>query len=592
MSPQELLVVLVALVVAPLGAVLQSTSRLFWFYLVTAAAMAVAHAMWQRRAGGDEPRATWRSLKHRSARRDYVIYVVNTVLLRVLPWIAVGGALASGIDGVVVDALSAWFGPPSVSDWSESFILVVVTLGTFVAADFALWATHYLQHRVGCLWELHKVHHSAEVLNPVSAYRVHPLDDWMNLTATGVAVAAFQGSARYLAGYSVEGVSFFGLNLFIFLFYALGFNLRHSHVQLHYPAWLSHLVISPAQHQIHHSSDPAHVDKNFGFALAIWDALAGTLYVSRQREELRFGLHNQDGERYESLWELYLAPIGRACRRVRSELGSAIAVSALLVLFATQSSCRQSAPVAASPTLYLEQMTWDEVRERLDAGFDTVLVPTGGVEQNGLHLALGKHNVVVEHAAGQIAEALGNTLIAPTIRLSPEGDISPPTGHMRYPGTISLPDEVFEAVLESAARSLEAHGFRLICLIGDSGGNQEPQRRVAAKLSREWEGRARVLHVSDYYHRNSQVAWLLAQGEDAATIGDHAGIRDTSEVLAVAPWMVRPERLPAAREDGEDGSSGDPSLASVRRGIIMLQLKTDAALAQIRRERTMIPEQR
>src|SRR5688500_8764917 len=134
----------------------------------------------------------------------------------------------------------------------------------------------------------------------------------------------------------------------------------------------------------------------------------------------------------------------------------------------------------APDTVFLEQLTWDEVRDSIAAGKTTVIVPTGGTEQNGPHMALGKHNVRIAANAELIARRLGNTLVAPVMAYVPEGGIDPPTGHMRFAGTICLPDPIFRQVLEYAARSLKQHGFRDIVFIGDSGPNQPGQNAVAA----------------------------------------------------------------------------------------------------------------
>ncbi len=123
-------------------------------------------------------------------------------------------------------------------------------------------------------------------------------------------------------------------------------------------------------------------------------------------------------------------------------------------------------------TVFLEDLTWTEVRDALSVGTTTVIIPTGGTEQNGPHMVLGKHNYLVQYKAGEVARRLGNTLVAPVMAYVPEGDIDPPSGHMRFPGTITTPPEVFEQVLEFAARSLKQHGFLDVALLGDSGGNQ------------------------------------------------------------------------------------------------------------------------
>ncbi len=194
------------------------------------------------------------------------------------------------------------------------------------------------------------------------------------------------------------------------------------------------------------------------------------------------------------------------------------------------------------PEVALERLTSPEVAALQAQGWTTIIIPTGGTEQNGAHLTLGKHNVVVAYTAEAIARGLGKTLVAPVMAYVPEGRIDPPEGHMLSPGTISLPEPVFAAVLEGAARSFIATGFRTILFIGDSGGNQDAQREVAARLTAAFAGTgAQVFAIDDYYAANGQVAWLTSEGESAASIGTHAGIRETSELLAIDPAAVRQE---------------------------------------------------
>ncbi|HCQ98943.1 MAG TPA: hypothetical protein DIU48_05955, partial [Acidobacteria bacterium] len=133
-------------------------------------------------------------------------------------------------------------------------------------------------------------------------------------------------------------------------------------------------------------------------------------------------------------------------------------------------------PLPAPDTVWLEEMTWMDVRDALAAGKTTAIVPTGGVEPNGPWLVTGKHNHVLHANCDAIARKLGNAICAPIIKLVPEGTIEPPSGHMRSPGTISLREETFQAMLTDVARSLKVHGFRNIVFIGDSGGNQGGQR--------------------------------------------------------------------------------------------------------------------
>ena len=174
-----------------------------------------------------------------------------------------------------------------------------------------------------------------------------------------------------------------------------------------------------------------------------------------------------------------------------------------VVLSCIVSPCAAQAPSVPQPaSVFLEELTWTEVRDAIAAGKTTVIIPTGGTEQNGPHMVLGKHNYLVKYKAGEIAARLGNALVAPVMAYVPEGDVNPPTGHMRYAGTITTPQDVFVKVLEFAARSFRQHGFVDVVLVGDSGGNQEGQRIVAAALNSEWASTpVRVHHITAYYPR-------------------------------------------------------------------------------------------
>lgn len=156
-------------------------------------------------------------------------------------------------------------------------------------------------------------------------------------------------------------------------------------------------------------------------------------------------------------------------------------------------------PLPAANTVWIEEMTWMDVRDALKAGKSTVIIPTGGVEPNGPWLATGKHNYVLRANCESIARKLGNALCAPIIKLVPEGRIEPPSGHMASPGTISVREETFRAMLTDVVHSLKVHGFRNIILIGDSGGNQGGQRAVADSLTAIWKGEPVVAHVQEYY---------------------------------------------------------------------------------------------
>jgi creatinine amidohydrolase/Fe(II)-dependent formamide hydrolase-like protein len=185
-------------------------------------------------------------------------------------------------------------------------------------------------------------------------------------------------------------------------------------------------------------------------------------------------------------------------------------------------------------------------------------------------MAIGKHNVRVKALSTAIARALGGTLVAPVLAYVPEGGLTPPTGHMRYPGTITVPEPVFEGVLEAAARSFAVQGFRDIVFLGDSGGNQAGQAAVARRLNRAWATAPTRAHAIDAYYEASTVggrALLRSRGYQDPEIGNHAGALDTSLMLAVDPTLVRQDRLRAATgPNAWEGADGDPSRASAELG--------------------------
>ena len=156
-------------------------------------------------------------------------------------------------------------------------------------------------------------------------------------------------------------------------------------------------------------------------------------------------------------------------------------------------------PLPAPDTVWLEEMTWMDVRDALAAGKTTAIIPTGGIEPNGPWLVTGKHNYVLRANCDAIARDLGNAICAPVMELVPEGRIEPPGGHMRSPGTLSLRQETFEAVLTDVAHSLKVHGFTHIIFIGDSGGNRSGMENVATALSARWAGDAAAIHIPEYY---------------------------------------------------------------------------------------------
>jgi creatinine amidohydrolase len=228
----------------------------------------------------------------------------------------------------------------------------------------------------------------------------------------------------------------------------------------------------------------------------------------------------------------------------------------------------------APDTVLLEELTWTELRDLTASKSVTIIVPVGGTEQNGPHMTLGKHNVRVKVLSEKIARSLGNALVAPVIAYVPEGRLSPATSHMRFPGTITVPSETFQRVLEYAARSFKLHGVKDIVFLGDHGSTQADQKAVAGRLNREWAGASTRVHAIDEYYRAADVEFprlLKTRGYRDDELGSHAGLADTSLMLAVDPRMVRSGApRPGPRE--ASGVSGDPSRARAELGRLGVEL--------------------
>ena len=251
-------------------------------------------------------------------------------------------------------------------------------------------------------------------------------------------------------------------------------------------------------------------------------------------------------------------------------------VATLLLLLA------QVAPVFAQTpdTIWLEELTWTELRDAIKAGSTTIIVPVGGVEQSGPDMALGKHDIRAKVLAETIARKLGHTLVAPVIAYVPEGGVSPPSSHMRFPGTITVPADVFRKTIESAAQSFKLHGFRDVVLLGEHGSYQGDLAAVADQLNRQWAATpVRAHYIADYYRGATSgfTPALKSHGFSMAEIGTHAGVADTSLTMAIDPHFVRADALKTGADlDAAHGVYGDPRRSSAAVG----QLGVDAIVAQ------------
>ena len=235
-------------------------------------------------------------------------------------------------------------------------------------------------------------------------------------------------------------------------------------------------------------------------------------------------------------------------------------------------------PIAAfsQKSVYLEELTTQEVSVMVKNSPSLVIIPVGGTEQNGPHMAIGKHNTRVKVLAGRIAQQLAaqkiNTIVAPVVSYVPEGNISPPTEHMKWAGTISISDDAFKSTLLSAARSFRQHGFTDIVILGDSGNYQTMLAQVAATFNKDSKNAPARMHFIGEYYKATQanyIAALQAKGLSDAEIGTHAGSADTSLLMAIEPSMVKPDKFAEAAKEGRAGGAlGDPRAATAALGQI------------------------
>ena len=216
------------------------------------------------------------------------------------------------LTNAVIGGLVFGFGAPKPSALPEWVSRSIVTLILFLAYEFGYWIDHYLKHRIPVLWELHKVHHTAEVLTPLTTFRMHPFDTWIFGNILAVTAAIANGLVSYMFGNTAHQYVLSGNNVILVIFIHVYVHLQHTHLWISFRGWLGRIFISPAHHQVHHSTNPIHFNKNLGSCLAIWDWLFGTLHVpSKSREKLSFGVEPAYADANTITGEL-LSPIGRA----------------------------------------------------------------------------------------------------------------------------------------------------------------------------------------------------------------------------------------------------------------------------------------
>lgn len=239
-------------------------------------------------------------------------------------------------------------------------------------------------------------------------------------------------------------------------------------------------------------------------------------------------------------------------------------------------------PIAARDTVFIEELTWMEVRDAIKAGKTTAIIATGGVEMNGPYVATGKHNYVLRATTEAIARKLGNALVAPIVPFVPEGSIEPPTSHMRYPGSISVREETFRMLLTDIARSLKTGGFKHIILIGDSGGNVKGMHALALELTKQWRG-VTIHHIPEYYNYAGAKKWLAENGVKEVDEGHHDDFAMESQIATVDPNLIRAAERGAAGKLSINGVNLAPMEKTVEMGKRLVNYRATVTVAAIKK---------
>lgn len=249
----------------------------------------------------------------RSARVDYALFFFNSLvkILLIAPYLYFGFQLAFHTQEFFI---TRWGYPDQ--PLSPALTLILYTIALTIIDDLLVYLVHLAMHKIPFLWEFHKIHHSATTMTPITQYRMHPVELIINNIQGIIGFGITTGIFQYLSEGMVSKWLFLGANVFSFVFFMFGANLRHSHVKLRYFNFLEYIFMSPMQHQIHHSRKRSHWDKNMGSKLALWDWLFGTLHTTKNVEKLSFGLGARQEFHYQSFWENLHRPFTNNFKRL------------------------------------------------------------------------------------------------------------------------------------------------------------------------------------------------------------------------------------------------------------------------------------
>ncbi len=300
---------------------LDPKKRVFIGYLISALILAVGWLViawqqhWRVALAQVFSRKVWLS---DSAKTDYLLLIGNRLVMSLISPILLGQLAVATF---WFESMHSWLTPTVAAHWPQWLIMTLFTCVLFLLDDASRYWVHRWLHRSPILWQFHRVHHTATTLTPLTIFRTHPVEGILFSLRSALVQGFCIGTFVFLFGSQVDLLSLFGVNIFLFLLNVTGANLRHSNIPIPYPNAVERWLISPAQHQIHHSTAPQHFDRNFGVFLAIWDRLGGTLYHSDTDTPLDFGIIENGKKAHQSLIQVYSSPFSRTSQLLKKRLG-------------------------------------------------------------------------------------------------------------------------------------------------------------------------------------------------------------------------------------------------------------------------------
>ena len=455
-------------------------------------------------------RQIWWSL---TAKQDYLLFFLNKLFS-----VFIANAWLSST--VATFAVFEWlhtvipFRPSS--DLSPAVVMTLFTLGLFIFDDVTKYIVHWMLHNIPCLWAFHKVHHSAVSLTPLTIFRTHPIEilifSLRSIAVRAILIASF----IFVFGEGVDLITVLGVNVGLFIFHLLGSNLRHSHVYISYWAWLEKWLISPAQHQLHHSADPIHHGNNLGITLAVWDRLCGTLLIAPKNLSLSFGFEGEEQKRVATLRYVYLGSFleslsgvsnfisrGRLImlkKQKRNLVFSFLFLGILIGLFAPSISFANQGSI----NIYSHRQPF-LIQPFLDA-----FTAKTGIKTNVLYSKKG--------LAARIQAEGKNTPADVVLTV----DIARMMSYQRKNVLATIDSKILEKNVPKHLRSSDSTWFALskrarVVAISKERVTESEIRRIEDLTSVKWKGRICSRPGSHVYNRSLLASIIAANGADDAT---------------------------------------------------------------------------